>query len=531
MRKTRRRGEGKTRRDWQTPVSPRLAVLALVVGLLTFGLYLPTLWSGFVYDAEAQILVDDYIHHHANFFEVVTLRVLSRDVLDYNRPVQLASLMIDSLGWGKNPFGYHLTSNLLHALNAAMVFLLMVALGRGGAADPGRPGLLAAAVGALFFAFHPVNVEAVAEVSCREDLLVTFFVLAGLLLAVTGKGLWSGVGVVVAFLLACAAKETGIAGPFLLGVYWLLFRRKESGKKWAVLIGAAFLVAFGVLGARFYFQPPVSHIFIHPPQYLGGSLARVFEIQPRLWVFQLTGIFWPFGLSADYVPANVAWLSLPVALIVLALCLGLQGLLGWKSRLALFGTAFFWFGLAPASNFVPMFRPLADRFLYLPMIGMALVLAGVLLLAVPRREVFGLLVAACAIVLIPLAALTWQRQPVFASPLNLWRDTLAKSPFSDTAANNLGYALFTAGEYQKSLDAFERALQLTRGTKADARAGAAMALERLGRPSAAEEALRQAIALNPLFANPPKLVESLLSNEEHAAVLQQINDRLTPPRP
>ena len=91
--------------------------------------------------------------------------------------------------------------------------------------------------------------------------------------------------------------------------------------------------------------------------------------------------------------------------------------------------------------------------------------------------------------------------------------------------------MFTAGEYQKSLDAFERALQLTRGTKADARAGAAMALERLGRPSAAEEALRQAIALNPLFANPPKLVESLLSNEEHAAVLQQINDRLTPPRP
>jgi Flp pilus assembly protein TadD len=131
----------------------------------------------------------------------------------------------------------------------------------------------------------------------------------------------------------------------------------------------------------------------------------------------------------------------------------------------------------------------------------------------------------------PLAALTWQRQSVFASPLNLWRDTLAKSPFSDTAANNLGYALFTAGEYQKSLDAFERALQLTKGTKADARAGAAMALERLGRPALAEEALRQAIALNPLFANPPKLVEALLSNEEHAAVLQQINDRLTPPRP
>lgn len=529
MRKTRRRGE--TRRDLPVSVSPRLPVLALVIGILTFALYLPTLWSGFVYDAKAQIEVDDYIHQRANFFEVVTFRVLSRDVLDYNRPVQLASLMIDSMIWGKNPFGYHLTSNLLHALNTAMVFLLIVALGRVGAADPGRPCLLAAAVGALFFAFHPVNVEAVAEVSSREDLLVAFFVLAGLLLAVKGEGIWFAAGSVLAMLLACAAKETGIAGPFLLGTYWLLYRRNESGKKWAVLIGAAFLVACLFLGARFYFQPEVSHIFIHPPRYLGGSLAKVFEIQPRLWVFQLTCILWPFGLSADYVPANVAWLSLPVSLILLALFLGLQALLGWKSRLALFGAAIFWLGLAPASNFLPMYRPLADRFLYLPMIGMALALGGFLLLAVPRREVFGLLVAACAIILIPLAALTWQRQSVFASPLNLWRDTLAKSPFSDTAANNLGYALFTAGEYQKSLDAFERALQLTKGTKADARAGAAMALERLGRPALAEEALRQAIALDSLFANPPKLVESLLSNEEHAAILQQINDRLTPPRP
>jgi len=520
MRKTRRRGKGETQRAVQVSVSPRLTVLALAIGILTFALYLPTLWSGFVYDAEAQIQVDDYIHQSANFFEVVTFRVLGRDVLDYNRPVQLASLMIDSMVWGKNPFGYHLTSNLLHALNAAMVFLLIVKLARAAAVDPGRSGLLAAGAGALFFAFHPVNVEAVAEVSSREDLLAT-----------TGKGIWSGVGTVLAFLLACASKETGIAGPFLLGIYWLLYRRDEAGKRWAVLIGASFLVAFAFLGARFYFQPEVSHIFIHPPQYLGGSLAKVFEIQPRLWVFQLTCIFWPFGLSADYVPANVAWLSLPVALIVLALFLGLQALLGWRSRLALFGAAIFWLGLAPASNFVPMFRPLADRFLYLPMIGLALALGGFLLLAVPRREVFGLLVAACAIVLIPLAALTWQRQSVFASPLNLWRDTLAKSPFSDTAANNLGYALFTAGEYQESLDAFERALQLTKGTKADARAGSAMALERLGRPASAEEALRQAIALNPLFADPPKLVEALLSNEEHAAVLQQINDRLTPPRP
>ncbi|MFZ4682072.1 MAG: tetratricopeptide repeat protein [Terrimicrobiaceae bacterium] len=515
----------------QVSKSPRLTVLALAIGILTFALYLPTLWSGFVYDAEAQIEVDDYIHQPANFFEVVTFRVLSRDVLDYNRPVQLASLMIDSMVWGKNPFGYHLTSNMLHALNAAMVFLLVVKLASAVAADPGRPVLLAAAIGALFFAFHPVNVEAVAEVSSREDLLATFFVLAGLLVATTGRGVWSGVGAVVAFLLACASKETGIAGPFLLGIYWLIFRRDEPGKRWAVLIGASFLVALAFLSARFYFQPPVSHIFTKPPQYLGGSLAKVFEIQPRLWTFQLTCLFWPFGLAADYVPQNVAWISLPAGLVSLAVLLAVQGLLGWKSRVALFGAAIFWLGLAPVSNFLPMYRPLADRFLYLPIVGVAVSLGGLLLLAVARREIFGPALVVCAIGLMPLAALTWQRQAVFSSPLNLWQDTVAKSPLSDTAASNLGYALLDAGSYEESLNYFYRAVKLTNGGNDNALAGSALAFEKLGRPDKAEAALLEAIAVNPLNASPPKLLEALMTDPERAAVLQQINDRLNQRRP
>ncbi|MEI6339608.1 MAG: hypothetical protein WCQ57_13655, partial [Verrucomicrobiota bacterium] len=181
--KTRRRGEGEPRRNPRVPGSPHLPLIALLIGLLTFALYLPTLKSGFVYDAEAQVLVDGYIHERANFFEVISLRVLSRDVLDFNRPVQLLSLMVDSLCWGRNPFGYHLTSNLVHALNAALLFLLILRLAEAGGI--GRSGLFPwiAAAGALLFAWHPVNVEAVAEVSCREDLLATFFLLAGLLLA------------------------------------------------------------------------------------------------------------------------------------------------------------------------------------------------------------------------------------------------------------------------------------------------------------------------------------------------------------
>jgi len=507
-------------------------LLALAVGVATFMLYLPTLKSGFVYDAEAQILIDGYIHDRANFFEVLSLRVLSRDVLDFNRPVQLLSLMTDSLCWGRNPFGYHLTSNLIHALNAALLFMLILRLAEAGGSA--RSALLPwiAAAGALLFAWHPVNVEAVAEVSCREDLLATFFVLAGLLCAdafarTNGrKAFWFAAGCVFAMFLACGAKETGIAGPFLLGLYWLLYRRNQPARPWVLLLAACFAVTMGFLAARFYFQPAVSQIFLHPAGYIGGSFAKVFEIQPRLWVALLKSIFWPFGLSADYVPQNVAWLTLPVALPVLAVFLSLQFLLGWKCRMALFGAALFWLALAPVSNFLPIYRPLADRFLYLPMVGLALGLGGLLLLTSRRQEILQLLLAGLLMLLIPLAALTWQRQAVFANPLNLWLDTLAKSPFSDTAANNLGFALIAKGDYEKSLAAFQRALQLTNGKKEDALAGTAIALEKLGRTEQAEEALRQAVSLNPIYAEPQKLVKALIATPEHAALLQEITERM-----
>ena len=521
----------KAKKKRETPVA-RLADFggaAAAVGLLTFAVYLPTLWSGFVYDAEAQILIGDYIHNRANLFEVVTFGVLGRDVLDFNRPVQLFSLMVDSFFWGRNPVGYHLTSNLIHALNAALVFLLIVRV-LPGVEERARSGI--AALCALGFAFHPVNVEAVAEVSCREDLLATMFVLLGLLLAegFARHGGWRGrffaAGCVLSLFLACGAKETGVAGPFLLGGYWLFFQRGQPWRRWAGLVVAAFAVAAGFFVMRFSLQPEDSQIFLHPPQYLGGSLAKVLEIQPRLWAFLLKCVFWPFGLSADYEPTNVMWITLPAAVIVLAIFVALQLWLAWKSPLGALGAVMFWLALASVSNFVPMYRPLADRFLYMPLAGMALMTAGTLVLAARRREILVPLLAGGTLLLAPLAVLNLKRQAVFSSSLALWLDTTTKSPTSNTAANNLGYAYLAANEPEAALKAFERVLKMTNGKYADAQAGAAMALERMGRKEEAEQALQQAIALEARYSDPPKLVKALTTSRENAALLQEINDRL-----
>lgn len=504
-------------------------MLVIVLGLAAFVLYLPTLRSGFVYDAEAQILINNYIHQPENFAEVVTLRVLGRDVLDFNRPVQLFSLMTDSLFWGKNPWGYHLTSNLLHAMNVAMLAALILQLSRG---ETATVRILAAGLGALVFAFHPVNVEAVAEVACREDLLATGGILAGLLCAggfarrSRRAAFGWGAGCVLSLLLACGAKETGVVGPVLLCAYWGLFAREQNKGGWAGLVGAATVAVGTFLALRFWLQPSESKIFVEAPSVLGGSYAALAWIQPRIWILSVKNIFWPVALSADYQPANV--LSIPALWGVVGLALFLlgQGILAFRHRLAALGVAMFWLGLAPVSNLIPMYRPMADRFLYLPMVGLALVVAGGLLWAGRRSAVFALIVVMLALALLPLSMLTLRREVVFSHSLALWRDTLMKSPTSDTAANNLGYALMDDGQNQPALDAFQIALQLTGGRKANALAGAALAMENLHRPSEAEKWYEKAIALDEKYRYPEVLVETMVLTADHATILRQILWRL-----
>ena len=108
--------------DWYRGASVRQAAILVAITLVVFS---ATLSADFVYDARLQILTDPFLHDPGNWLDVLTFRVLGRDVLDFNRPVHLASLMLDAAVWGREPFGYHLTSILLHAANVVLLWLLV----------------------------------------------------------------------------------------------------------------------------------------------------------------------------------------------------------------------------------------------------------------------------------------------------------------------------------------------------------------------------------------------------------------------
>jgi tetratricopeptide (TPR) repeat protein len=473
---------------------------ALLLAVLTFLVYWPSLSSGFVYDSHFEILQEGFITSIANLPDVLSLKVLGMNLMLGPRPGSLLYLMLLAAVCGRDPFGYHLCSNLLHAANAALLFGLLLRLISGNAPPQGHPLKLrlAALAVTLVFALHPLAAETVAAVNYCSDLLVTFFTLLALHAATAFRPdktraafVVGGAGTLCAFA-AVTAKESGLTASLLLVVYWFLFRRGEAIRPWLLFLGAALAVTVLFLAARFYFAPPgQAHL-----KYLGGSFFQVFRIQPRLWAFMIGQFFWPAHLSADYTLENAAAFGTPLALAILTAVLLLQGWLSAKSRLGALGVAIYWLGLVTVSNFTPLYRILGDRFYYLPLAGVALQLLAVLLMLLPGRFGFWIALAPLLVSLLPLGLLTLAREKVFTNQFTLWTDTARVSPFSVVAQYNLGNEFLARGRMDEAIACYQRALQIDPGYS-QPHNNLANALYKKGRIQEAITQFRIAVRINP----------------------------------
>jgi protein O-mannosyl-transferase len=495
--------------------------LPLLAGLIAFALYAPSLDSGFAWDSRAQVEINDFIHDPANLRDVLTLRVLGRDVLDFNRPLNLLSLMLDSMLWGREPFGYHLTSNLLHAATATLLCALLLRLAASGNDDARRgPHALAAFGAALLFAVHPVNTEAVVEISYREDLLVAFFTLGGLLAATARPLRWRhAVACIACFFLAATAKENGVAGPVVLAVCLALFRGDVPRSRRVWLVAAAALAVGAFMAARFALEPADSTIFTGRPAPIAATWVERLIIQSQITACYLRNVVWPANLCADYGPNSLQNFDVAASIGAVLLVICAQAVGATRCRLLALGAAVFWLALLPVANLVPIFRPMADRYLYLPLTGAVMMLAALPPCAI-RRAFVPLLVAAGLLAMKCVA-----QQRVWHDSFSLWKTTAAVNPMSVAAANNLAFEHYGRGEMRESLDSAERALRLRKAGGADDLAIAALALDALGRRDEADTAFHKAVELDDAYADPDKLVARMTWSRKLAGELKVIAQR------
>lgn len=420
--------------------------------------------------------------------------------LGYYRPavsfvVWLTSRLADFFPWA-----YHTVAVVLHALNCALVGILLLRF-----LIPPRAALF----GALVFAVHPAHTESVAFFSGLTDVLATTFVLcAGIFLlraiaAATPGRRWHAALFALSFFFGCLSKEMVLLLPLVLGIWWLTnpaaarCRPAETWRRHRFLILGSVAAPSLALGLRF---------FAGGVPFLPGSPARTGGVDwsslPAIWstYFRLLVLPWP--LNALYSREQLAWT--PAAALCTLLLLGACGMFATARHRRNGARSLAWIVvfLAPVSGLIPLASaPIADRFLYLPSVGFCL-LCGYLFefgtgFPRARRPVF--VIAAAIVILGGWGAVS--RNGVWKDEITLFADVTRTTPDSPLGHNNYGDALMEAGRTREADEAFLKAVLLKPDfARAIYNAGvAAAALDDFER---AESRLRRASELKPNWAAP-----------------------------
>lgn len=443
-----------TRKGW-TELAVLLAVVALVWQSAFAGV--------FQFDDVASIVRDPAYEGGENFWADLSRRI---------RPLTRLSLFLDRLAFGLDPAGYHLQSVLLHAGSGLLLYGI---LARARFAPPGLPFWAA-----LLFLVHPIACETVTYVSGRASGLSAFFVLLALALYANATSGPAGsarrppayAAALGAFALALGAKETAAALPVLLLAWDAIVRSQPGGAlrrrflhdhlPFWILLAAAILAAL-LLVPRYRELAAFSLALRAPWENLW--------VQSKPLAFALGLFAHPAWLSVDHGLAP-APLSDPLAWVAagaLAALLTTAILAARRLPAVSLGIVWFFVTALPANGPVARSDLLSERNLYLPCMGLAIAAAGLLhalIEALPgaAQARAGLALRAAAFgVVACLGIATVQRNGLWASPLALWTDAVAKSPLNARAHNNLGFALERQGDLDGAIREYRRALDLDPG--------------------------------------------------------------------
>lgn len=432
--------------------------------LAVAAVYAPALAAPFVYDDFDSIVDNAFIRHPAN------IRLLfSPD--DYfagarkprYRPVSAALYFAGYGLWGLNPLGQRLIKIVLHQGNAWLVYLLVGRLLRAR-----RAGLVAA----LIFALHPVQTEAVDCIAFNDDLLATGFLLASLHLIRRALERASpaalGVGL-LAYLAALLSKETALVLLPLLLLQEFCFPPRYSWRRGfvhAALLSVTLLYLF----LRFFVFPGPAVEAATPP----WGIARC-SLIARSAAQYLRLLLFPARLSLDYsLPVRSLAFSISLPPLVLAATVAALVLL----RTSILSRRFFWASgwlilpLLPALHLIPLPQVLAERYLYMSVIGFGTMAA----LAAGSLAGAGMARALSVGLLLPLALLTFSRNRAWTTPDELWRRTLLASPDSPVAHNNLGWSRYLKGDDAGAAAEFRKAIESRPSRRAGAVAYANLAV-------------------------------------------------------
>ncbi|MBK8465640.1 MAG: hypothetical protein IPL32_07390 [Chloracidobacterium sp.] len=429
---------------WIIPI----AIVCLVVFANSVG-------GGFVYDDNRQILRNTLIQDNSLLWKALTSDVWafkgdgSIAASNYWRPTFTLWHIINFRLFGTSPLGWHITNIVLHSGVCVMAYAML----RRWAFS----AMTAFAI-VIIFAVHPVHTESVAWISGSPDLLFSLAFLASLWFAQSYAETNKNSNLFIAILLYAAALGAKEIGIICLPIYYLVFIGAENKKKkridaqtpllaFATIAIVYFLMRWGVLGA-----------ISHPPDDAVGIGNAVMSI-PAIFAFYLKQIFFPYPIAVNYPLEPVSQIGAEnffIPLVVTAATLTALFYLVRSHTRGKLAAAIFLLPLIPAMNATAFIsdQMVHDRYLYLPLLGMLMLIVPFAVKFLDERYVM----AACVAISILLSVQTFMYNRAWENDLTLWSWTSSIDNSTFTSMQ-YGNALAEVNRNEESINAYTAAIE------------------------------------------------------------------------
>jgi tetratricopeptide (TPR) repeat protein len=482
-----------------------IAAGALLV--IVFLCYANALSNGFVFDDHVILQNNPLLRKIANIPHLLVAGF---------RPLREISYVLDFALWGERPFGFHLTNILIHAANTVLVFLLMRRM---------IGDVPSAVVGALVFAIHPIQADAVTYISGRRDVLFSLFFLASFYSYLTYRRLsrdqsltshrrseFSWFGLFLLFwLLSLMSKEMAASLPGVVFVWSFCDAWDTKVKSWGRRFLRAVREAFGrdkwlyiTLSAAapvygwYVIYVKGSSVRARGFDYWGGTFYTNMLTVIRVHAWYLKQLVYPTPIVQYYGAFDISASLLEWRVILAIFIVGVVVITGFllldRERLMAFAVLSYFVLLLPVSQIIPHHELLADHYLYLPLMSVGL-FAAVLVrrLSVKPDLVRRVAYSTATVLLVALGIMTVSRNRVYRNDLTLWQANYAETPNSIRAAFNLGSAY--ADSYPaRAAELYKRCIMLD-AAYAPAYVRLAMLYQSKEKAREAEELIKHALTL------------------------------------
>jgi len=452
-----------------------LMPLALLI-IVTAGAYSNTLNSSFHLDDKTAIWVNPSV-----FMKKITLENLYKAAFTnkYNvrRPVVYATFAVNYYFHNLNLPGYHITNIIIHIATGIFLYFLLKAtltlpkirnkLDRQGP-------VIISLVTASIWLLHPLQTQSVTYIVQRMNSMCAMFYILTMLLYLKGR-LATGTknkwflygGCLLSFILALGSKEVAATLPVFIFLYeWYFLQdlssiRSSSRYQWFMLTLA--LLTFAGLVFLFLGINPIKSLFIN--ELPGREFTRWERLltETRVVLMYISLIFFPnlsrLNLEYDF-PISQSLTTPPVTMLAIVILAGMAlvaVLIAKKQRLYSFCIIWFLGNLVIESSFIPLELVFEHR-TYLPStFFILLAVVPLYRLLVRNRKIFYII---CAVVLVTLPILTYERNKVWKDEITLYLDCLQKSPNKMRVNFNLAHEYERLWETEKAIYYYRRAIEL-----------------------------------------------------------------------